>query len=306
MNIKNIMTNAFGRSLYFARKYSPEILLGTGVVGVVVSTVLACKATLKINEIEKANQEVLLKIVEAKNTYEETVYSEEDYDHDLVIARVQGVMRYIKLYAPSVGLGLVSIGLILTAHGVLSKRNAAIMAAYKILDSAYNNYRRRVIEDIGENADRYFRFGIPQEKVTEKVTDADGKETEVEKIVTPVSEQIKQMVEQSGYARFFDESSVQWRKTHDYNLFFLKAQQNYANDLLRARGHVFLNEVYDMLGLPRSKAGAVVGWVGGHGDDYIDFHIFDPINEGSRDFVNGYKHAILLDFNIDGIIYDII
>ena len=90
------------------------------------------------------------------------------------------------------------------------------------------------------------------------------------------------------------------------NLFFLKAQQTNANVQLTVRGHVFLNEVYDMLGLPRTAAGAIVGWVRGNGDDVIDFGIWDN-NDINSDFVNGYNRSkILLDFNVDGVIYDII
>jgi hypothetical protein len=112
----------------------------------------------------------------------------------------------------------------------------------------------------------------------------------------------------SQYARFFDESCVQWSKTPEYNLTFLNCQQNYANDLLHSRGHVFLNEVYDMLGIPRSQAGAVVGWVLGKDNDvgYIDFGIYDGNRMRARDFVNGYERSILLDFNVDGVIYDLI
>ena len=87
---------------------------------------------------------------------------------------------------------------------------------------------------------------------------------------------------------------------------FLNGQQNFANDLLQARGHVFLNEVYDMLGIPRSQAGAVVGWVKEFGDGYVDFGIFDGKTSQARSFVNGEERNILLDFNVAGVIYDLI
>lgn len=113
----------------------------------------------------------------------------------------------------------------------------------------------------------------------------------------------------SQYARFFDESCPGYNKDTELNLLFLKSQQAYANSLLKSRGHVFLNEVYDMLGFPRSKAGAVVGWIykseNPTGDNYIDFGIFDG-NDQSRSFVNGYERTILLDFNVDGNILELI
>ena len=88
-------------------------------------------------------------------------------------------------------------------------------------------------------------------------------------------------------------------------MFYLKAQENYFNDLLRYRGHLFLNEVYDGLGIPRSKAGQLVGWIYNEddpsGDNYVDFNIFKTSNVQS---INGYENSILLDFNVDGNIFE--
>ena len=114
----------------------------------------------------------------------------------------------------------------------------------------------------------------------------------------------------SSYARFFDDGCTGWTKDPEYNLMFLKKQQRYANDLLKSRGHLFLNEVYDMLGIPRTKAGQVVGWIYDeeypNGDNFVDFGIYDLYNEKARDFVNGYERTILLDFNVDGDIMNLI
>ena len=108
----------------------------------------------------------------------------------------------------------------------------------------------------------------------------------------------------SPYARFFDETVYEWKPDPLMNKCFLDAQQRYANNLLEARGHIFLNEVYDMLGFQRTREGAVVGWIkNGDGDGYVDFGIYDG-NERSRAFVNGHETSILLDFNVDGTIWD--
>ena len=89
---------------------------------------------------------------------------------------------------------------------------------------------------------------------------------------------------------------------------YLRRQQEFANEMLRARGHLYLNEVYDMLGFPRTKAGQIVGWIyddkNPNGDNYVDFNIYDVTDESKRDFVNGYERSILLDFNVDGPIYE--
>ena len=90
---------------------------------------------------------------------------------------------------------------------------------------------------------------------------------------------------------------------------YLRRQQDYANELLKAKGHLYLNEVYDILGLPRSKAGQIVGWVYDEknpiGDNYVDFGIYEQNRAKNRDFVNGYEKTILLDFNVDGNILDL-
>ena len=82
-------------------------------------------------------------------------------------------------------------------------------------------------------------------------------------------------------------------------------QQTFFNDLLLSRGHLFLNEVYDQIGIDRTKAGQVVGWVvSKDGDNFVDFGLFDGSTQEKRMFVNGHENSVLLDFNVDGVIYD--
>lgn len=108
----------------------------------------------------------------------------------------------------------------------------------------------------------------------------------------------------SQYAKIFDDSCVGWTKDSEYNMHFLKSQQDYCNDKLKSKGHLFLNEVYDILGIPRTKAGAVVGWVYDEknpiGDNFVDFGIFDTNDERNSDFINGFENTAILDFNVDG------
>lgn len=299
--MKTTLVRVVGRGGLLTKKYSPEILIGIGVVGVVTSTVMACKATRKVDGLLDGHREILNEIKYAKATVEESVYSEHDLKKDIAITYIQTGKELVKLYGPAVSLGAASICCILGAHNIMKKRNVALMAAYKAVEQGFNNYRSRVIEELGEEKDRQFRHGIRQEQVTVIEEDEDGKKKKVKKTI--------ETIDPNGisvYARFFDEASPQWSKTPEYNMIFLKCQQNYANDLLHARGHVFLNEVYDLIGIPRSQAGAVVGWCLGEGDNFIDFGIYDFDNARGHDFVNGYERSILLDFNVDGVIYDMI
>lgn len=303
--LKTTLTRVAGRSGLFLKKYSPEILVAAGVVGVVGSTVLACKATLKAEEIVDETKERLDTIKQVKADADKEIYSytEQDYKKDLTIAYTQAGVGFVKLYGPAVTLGVLSIGCILGAHGIMKKRNVALMAAYKAVEQSFADYRKRVVEELGEDKDRMFKYGIRQETVTEVHEDEEGKKKKVKKTVNVIDPN-KQY---SQYARVFDESSTQWSKTPEYNKTFLIAQQNYANDILQSRGHIFLNEVYDMLGMERSQAGAVVGWVLADGyDNFVDFGIFEIDNPANRDFINGYERSIILDFNVNGVIYNLI
>ena len=288
-----------GRTGLLLKKRSPEILMIVGITGVVTSTVLACTATLKAGDVLDTAKEKMDTIKLAHATSDKEIYSETDYQKDLAITYVQTGVDFVKLYGPSVTLGMVSIGCLLGAHGIMKKRNIALMAAYKAVETSFKDYRNRVIEEFGEEKDYLYKNGIRQEVVTVIGTDEDGKKIKTKEIVETIDPN-----QHSPYAVFFDESSPNWSKTSEYNKMFLQGHQNYANDLLKARGHVFLNEVYDMIGVPRTSTGAVVGWVKGAGDDFIDFGIFKLDSPKARDFVNGYERSILLDFNVDGVIYD--
>lgn len=307
--IKTTLSKTAGRTGLVVRKYSPEILLTVGIVGVIASTVIACRATTKAEEVLDERDKKYEKIRQAKelvdsadrNPEDKPSYTEKDFKKDVTIVYLQTAVGLIKVYAPAITLGVASIGCILGAHGIMKKRNIALMAAYKAIEQGFSDYRKRVVAELGNEKDREFRYGIKKvEEVTSEV-DENGKRKK-----TKVVREVINGNEPSIYARFFDEGSAQWSKTPEYNLMFLKCQQNYANDLLQARGHLFLNEVYDMLGIPRSQAGALVGWVKGVGDDYVDFGIFDSESEAARSFVNGYERNILLDFNVSGVIYDLI
>lgn len=297
-NISKVFNNKTGRLGLVLKQKSPEILIGVGIIGIGVSTVMACKATLKSEDIfyDKEDSLTYIRNKQDATTLEE--YSVKEYQKDITMTYIRTGAELAKIYAPSVTIGVASIGCILGAHNVMKSRNVAMAAAYKVLDKGFKDYRQRVVDEFGSEKDEQIRYNMKKETVEYKETDAQGKEKTVKK---------KTMVanpnDVSIYARFFDETATQWSKTPEYNLIFLKGQQQYMNDLLESRGHVFLNDVYDVLGIDRSKAGAVVGWVRGEGDDYIDFNLY---NENNTDFINGHERSVLLDFNVSGVIYDLI
>ncbi len=304
--------SAFNRFAFQAKKHSPEILMGVGIVGSIGSAVMACKATLKVNDILDETKETVEKIhgvLENENVSEED-YSEEDSKKDLAVVYAQTGWKFVKLYAPSVIMGALSITSILASNNIMRKRNLAIAAAYTAIDQSFKDYRGRVVERFGEVVDRELKYNLKAAKISEKVLDEEtGKEKKVKKTIEVLNDGVDGY---SDYARFFDESCRPWEKDPEFNLTFLRAQERYANDLLVSRGHLFLNEVYDMLDIPRTKAGQIVGWVykpnneNHQGDNYVDFGIYDISKQEKRDFVNGYERSILLDFNVDGVIYNLI
>jgi len=303
--MKEKMMRLYNNSKNGVQKHSPEILAGVGVVGVVASTVMACKATLKLDDILAESKETRAKIKEVEQNPEfEDKYSPEDAKKDLTVNYMQTSIKIAKLYAPAVLLGSASLGCLLASNDILRKRNAALSAAYMTVDKGFKEYRQRVAERFGEEVEKEIRYNIKAEEIETTVVNEDGSEVAIKETVKTMDPNLY-----SDYARFFDEASPYWQKDPEYNLMFLKAQQQYANDLLKVRGRLFLNEVYEMLGIDKSKAGQIVGWVydpvNPVGDNFVDFGIYDMSKERVRAFVNGYEPNILLDFNVDGNIWDL-
>lgn len=289
------------------KKHSPEILMVAGIAGTIASTVLACKATTKAGKIlEEKN-----KLVEQIHTCvesEEFDYTVEDSKKDLTIAYTQMGVKLLKLYAPAIVLGTASIVSIVAGHNILKKRTVALAAAYAVVDKGFKDYRKNVVNRFGEEIDKELRYNIKAKEIEVQTTDEKGKKTTKKEIVNVLPE--GELSQYSEYARFFDASSANFEKDPEYNLMFLRRQQDYANEILRSRGHLFLNEVYDMLDIQRTKAGQVVGWIydekNPNGDNCVDFGIYNTNSEAARRFVNGLEYNILLDFNVDGVIYDLI
>jgi hypothetical protein len=288
MNTAKLMRAASRQALVF-KQNSPTLMFGVGVVGVLAGTVLAARATLKVEDVLVEAKD---KLDTAKELHEKQLveYPDRDYQQDLGVIYARTAVKLTKVYGPAIlatGFGIVCLT---GSHNILMKRNAALMASYAALERTYKAYRSRIREEVGEERERELHYES-QRKLSKD---------EFDKFMS----QKKNPYDSSIYARFFDESSRNWETNPEHNMIFLKCQQTYANDLLHSRGHIFLNEVYDMIGVPRSKAGQIVGWVIGDGDNFVDFGIFTGRSDAARDFVNNRERSILLDFNVDGVIYD--
>ncbi len=289
-NITNAVTRCGHRGVLVTKKYSPQILTGVGIVSGIASTVLASKATLQL---EDKIDDMRKHVENANNLLDRKSITEQEHRKEVAYIYLRSSLAIGKLYAPAASVGVAGIACVISAQGIMQRRNAALTAAYVALEKGFNEYRKRVETALGEDEELKLRYGITEEEIhdTEK-----GEVRTVQK-ADPNAVSI--------YAKFFDEGNPNWTKTPEYNMLFIKSQQNYANDLLHSRGHVFLNDVYDMLGIERTRAGAVVGWVlSKDGDNYIDFGLYRGDSERVREFVNGYERSILLDFNVDGVVLD--
>jgi len=310
MSIPNKIGNKLNKTSFILKKHSPEILIIAGITGTIVSTVMACKATTKVNSILDESKETLNRIKEetAKDVPEK--YSQEDAKKDIAIVYFQTGLKVAKVYAPAIMLGTLSISSILASNNIMKKRNMALAAAYTAIDTSFKEYRGRVAERFGNEVEKELRFNVKAKKFEETVLDENGKEKKVKTTVN-----VTDVDGVSEYARFFDRNCGTWERDPEYNMMFLKAQQNYANDKLKAKGILFLNEVYEMLGIrwfedgeliSKSKAGQIVGWVynpeSADTDNYVDFGIFETARETEN---GGFERTILLDFNVDGDIWSL-
>lgn len=284
MNL-GIVTRLAGRAGLVLSKHAPTILTAAGTAGFIGTTILASKATLKVEETVAEETALLVKVHEA---HEAGKLEDKDALHDKVVLYTRMTTKLAKLYAPALILGAASIVSLATGHGIMLKRNASLAAAYAAVDQAFKTYKKKVESKFGKDA-----------VIDALVSTADEDLTKNELTM----EAIAAVDGVSPYGVIFDETNNNWSADEDLSMLHLKCQQQYANDILQTRGHIFLNEVYKMLGFPHTPAGAVTGWVKGNGDDFVDFNIFEGTFEG-EDEKGRTVTKWALDFNVDGVMYD--
>ena len=284
MNL-GVVTRFVGRAGLVLSKHAPTILTAAGTAGFIGTTVLASKATLKVEETVAEETALLVKVHEAHDAGK---LEDKDALHDKVILYTRMATKLAKLYAPALILGAASIVSLATGHGIMLKRNASLAAAYAAVDQAFKTYKKKVESKFGKDAVIDALVSTAEEDLTKNEL---------------TMEAIAAVDGVSPYGVIFDETNNNWSADEDLSMLHLKCQQQYANDILQTRGHIFLNEVYKMLGFPHTPAGAVTGWVKGNGDDFVDFNIFEGTFEGEDDKGRTVTKWAL-DFNVDGVMYD--
>lgn len=322
--IKDSISDAWNKASFTAQKHAPTILIVGGVIGAVTAGVMACVATTKVNDILDESKTQLDAIHDAQARLENgealtcsdgSEYTPENVNKDTAIVYAHTAVKLVKLYGPSVALGAASLLMIGGSHHIMTKRNAALAAAYATIDTSFKNYRGNVIERFGEHVDKELRYGLKAKEIETTTVDENG-EVKTEKVTVYEPGDPTNI---SGYARYFEKYSrdseggvipnPNWQDTPEYNLMFLKRMERYANDILRSRKRLFLNEVYAMLGIPISKEGQIVGWVYDPSnpdiDNYVDFGLYNEGPQKYSDFLYGNDEGILLDFNVDGNIWDL-
>lgn len=287
MNISPTIQKAFGRSLLAIQKNSPAILTTIGVASVVTAGVLAARNTLRLEETIDQGQGRLV----AVNDLIEQGEAEESARTKVY---VRNIFEVVKLYALPGSLMLGGIVCTLGANRILTKRNAALAAAYNGLAASFEAYRERVREEYGDEVEKDIYLG----QRDSFVEDENGKK---KKIKVPVDgEHVG-----SPYRFRYGIDNENWSGFHDENLHRVMIVQTMFNDRLKQRGHVVLHEVLDVLGIERTEASFVTGWryvdpnspefADHQGDNFIEFNL--------RDFQSEYGY-LLLDMNVDGLIYN--
>ena len=306
--IVGAVTSFYHKTCFKLKKASPEILVIAGVAGTLGAVVMACKATKKVDKVIQDAKNDVEKIHKTEKSVNDIkIYSHEDAKKDLTIVYVQTAWKLVKLYGPAALIWTASAGSIFASSRIMKERNAALAAAYAVLDKGFRDYQSRVTERYGEEIEKEIRNNIKAKEFETSTTDENGKEKKGKETLKAVDDKTKI----SPFARIFDENNDNWQKNSDFNLMFLRSQQEWANQKLRSYGHLFLNEIYDELGFDRTKEGNCVGWVydadgNEHGDNYVDFGLYDLCNQKANDFVNGFERSVILNFNVDGPILDLL
>lgn len=230
--------------------HSPELLLGVGIAGAIVTVVSACKATLKVNEILEEHKADLETIDETAANEEIVEYTAEDAKRDKIIRYRDTAIQFVKLYAPAIILGTLSVGCMVKSNDILNKRNLSLAAAYTLMSDAYSTYRKRVVDKFGEEIDRQLQLGTSEIEYTE--TDENGEFKKPEKVEVATNP--------LGFSRYITPMNPDYDENEEFMESFLRAQFNFFENKKKTRGWIMLNEMLDHVNLKEDPKLITVGY----------------------------------------------
>ena len=268
------ITTMFYTSMARISKHAPTILSIGASVGVVATSYLAWQAgrTFEDGPEYRNYDRVQWCIEHADEFADEDVPKQERKNRLLFVA---DIARHI---APTVIVGGTTIALIYFSNSISRKRMAALSAAYFTLQKGFDSYKKRMVETLGkETVDKIVAPKLPNTGLSAEEILAMDNKSDAGDVVDAV---LSLVGECSPYARIVSEtSSNAWDPSEDYTMMNITEIQNWANRRLEKKGHLFLNEVHDQLGLSRTKEGALVGWIKNseNGDGYVSFGDFESM-----------------------------
>ncbi len=276
----------------------PELLTGGGIILGIAAVITACSKMKKAEEVKDIYEEEIQEVRENEEA------DSKEYALGCVKVWVKTAFRYLGVFWLPILLEILSIAGIWYAHGMMVKRNAALTSATVLLTRQIENYRGRVREKLGEEAENDLYYGITNKKVDEMIVDEDGKAKKVKGAKKVLPENLD-----SPFDRVFGIGNSSFNDRHPgANIAFLTSQRNSLESLMKRRatdnsnGWVTINEAFSLLGFEPTELGFDYGWIFSYYDERfnqttIDFGLNDFSSKTYQDFINGLTPAIALHFN---------
>lgn len=255
----------FNAVKFAAKTHAPAIYLGLGVAAGVACVITACRATTKVSSIiDDAQQE----LAEADETLAGNVkvkdgeaYTDEDHAKDVKIIKAHAAGKLARNYAIPAALGIFAIICTLRGYKILHDRNVALSAAFNGVSAAFAKYRERVANELGADADRHFRYG--DKLKFHRVVDEDGNTVDI-KAEGPDSNTNTNSFDGDPVCMDFNsrtstEFRNEWHRRPE-NLQRLHDVEEWTRIRVATKGHVFLNDVLEELGLAPCAMGQILGW----------------------------------------------
>lgn len=282
------VTQLIGKVKLGAKRNAPEILLGGAFLTGTASIILASRATLKAKDIKNTLEGNKMALEFNLNAGSIT---ENEAKASIRKIYMKYALDLTKEYAIPAGLYAATVAMVFSSYKIQKNRQVALATALAACTTAYNT----LLDKLKNGA----AIGLTAKEVLEgvegrEVVDPETGEVTIEKVQgEPVN---------GLYQVRFDRYATAWEKDKFQNETTLRSEENWANDRLRLQGYVFLNDIYDRLGIPRTKVGQIVGWtLNGDGDGFIDFGIKDC---AEYEDIRYDSNAFDLNFNVDGNILD--